>query len=109
MRKPSVLIPVTGVCGGLFLLVLGSWYLLSINFRIAENFYLDENLVTGGVMSIIRDEDCISRNNGDLICIERDSGKLICLTKKEITTADVSKDELLELALLMGKPKEGAN
>ena len=56
-------------------------------------------------MSIIRDEDCIVRHDGNLICIDRDTGKLICLTKKEITTADVSKDELLELALLMGKPR----
>jgi len=56
-------------------------------------------------MAIIKDEDCIIRNDGNLICIDRDTEKLICLTKKEITTADVSKEELLELALLMSKPK----
>ena len=56
-------------------------------------------------MSIIKDEDCITRADGTLICIDRDTGKLMCLTKSEITTADVSKDELFELALLMGKPR----
>jgi len=58
-------------------------------------------------MAIIKDEDCIAREDGTLICLERDTGKLMCLTKSEITTADVSKEELLELVkLLLGKPKD---
>jgi hypothetical protein len=54
-------------------------------------------------MSIIKEEDCIVRKDGTLVCIDRNTGKLICLTKSEITTADVSKEELLELAQLMRK------
>jgi len=57
-------------------------------------------------MSVIRDEDCIAREDGTLICLERDTGKLICLVKNEITTADVSKEELLKLIQLMGKPRQ---
>lgn len=53
-------------------------------------------------MAIIKDEDCIERKDGTLICMDRDTGKLICLTKSEITTADVSKEELLQLAQLLG-------
>jgi len=56
-------------------------------------------------VAIIKEEDCIVREDGTLICLDRDTGKLICLTKTEITTADVSKEELLELAKLMGKPR----
>jgi len=56
-------------------------------------------------MALIKDEDCIVRTDGTLICLERDTGKLICLQKSEITTADVSKEELLELAQLLGKPR----
>jgi len=56
-------------------------------------------------MSIIKDEDCITREDGTLICLDRDTGKLMCLTKSEITTADVSKEELLKLAQLMGRPR----
>jgi len=54
------------------------------------------------IMAIIKDEDCIERKDGTLICMDRDTGKLICLTKSEITTADVSKEELLQLAQLLG-------
>ena len=56
-------------------------------------------------MPIIKDEDCITRADGTLICIDRENGKLTRMTKSEITTADVSKEELFELALLMGKPR----
>ena len=56
-------------------------------------------------MPIIKDEDCIARADGTLICIDRENGKLTRMTKSDITTADVSKEELLELALLIGKPK----
>ena len=57
-------------------------------------------------MAIIRDDDCITREDGTLICLDRDTGKLISLTKNEITTADVSKEELLKLVQLMGKPRQ---
>jgi hypothetical protein len=57
-------------------------------------------------MAIIKDDDCIVRKDGTLICIDRSTGKLISLTKSEITTADVSKEELLELVQLMGKQRE---
>jgi hypothetical protein len=56
-------------------------------------------------MAIIKEEDCVERDDGTLICLDRDTGKLICLTKSEITTADVSKEELPKLAQLMGKPR----
>ena len=56
-------------------------------------------------MAIIKDDDCITREDGTLICLDRDTGKLICLTRNEITTADVSKEELLKLVQLMGKPR----
>jgi len=56
-------------------------------------------------MAIIKDEDCIVREDGTLICWDRDEECLLLLDKKIITTADVSKEELLELTKLMGKPR----
>ena len=58
-------------------------------------------------MAIIKDEDCIVREDGTLICWDRDEECLLLLDKKIITTADVSKEELLELTKLMGKPRQG--
>ena len=57
-------------------------------------------------MAILRDEDCIVREDGSLICLDRETGKLVCLIKSEIKIADVSKEELFKLALLMGKTRE---
>ena len=60
-------------------------------------------------MPIIKDKDCIIRKDGTLICLERKTGKLLSYIKKEISTADVSKEELLELAKLLGKEKTYLN
>jgi hypothetical protein len=58
-------------------------------------------------------ENCIARKDGTYICIDRAANKLLRFTKPdiidEITTADVSKEELLELAILMGKPKQNVH
>ena len=56
-------------------------------------------------MAIIRDEDCIVRADGTLVCWDRDEECLLLLDKKKITAADVSKEELLELTKLMGRPR----
>ena len=54
-------------------------------------------------MAVIKDEDCIVREDGTLICWDREEECLLLLNKQKITAADVSKEELLELAKLMGK------
>jgi hypothetical protein len=56
-------------------------------------------------MSIVRDEDCIVRQDGTLVCWDREEGCFLLLNKQKITTADLSKDELAELVALMGKPR----
>jgi len=56
-----------------------------------------------GNMGIAKDDDCVERFDGTLVCWDRDDECLVLLNKKKITAADVTKDELLALARLMGK------
>jgi hypothetical protein len=57
-------------------------------------------------MAIIKDDDCIAREDGTLICWDREDECFLLLNKQKITTADISKDELAKLIALMGKPRQ---
>jgi hypothetical protein len=56
-------------------------------------------------MAIIKDDDCITREDGTLICWDREDECFLLLNKQKITTAELSKDELAKLVALMGKPR----
>jgi hypothetical protein len=57
-------------------------------------------------MGVVKDEDCITKKDGSLICWDREENCILLFNKKKATAADVSKEELIELIALVGKPKE---
>jgi len=56
-------------------------------------------------MAIIKDEDCIRRNDGSYVCWDREQDKLIFMQKREGSFEELTAEETKKLMTIVGKLK----